>query len=108
MMRAPTEDISETVTGLGGAGVAVMLVAMGGHCAQAHPMIPMLQVCGDAEVASRYAADLDLVLGDAPRAWTPDLLAVIEETLAGKYAPKLTQRGQVRFQLTRGDLGVSL
>ena len=108
MMRAPTEDISETVTGLGGAGVAVMLVAMGGHCAQAHPMIPMLQVCGDAEVASRYAADLDLVLGDDSRAWTPDQLAVIEETLAGKYAPKLTQRGQVRFQLTRGDLGVSL
>jgi len=36
------------------------------------------------------------------------LLNCIAETLSHRYQPKLAALGNVRFQLTRGDLGVSL
>lgn len=108
VMRAPTEDCSETVTGLGGTGVELMLAGIGDTTAQAHPMIPMLQVCGDGEHVARYQGDLDLVVpNDATQAHA-ELTALVAKTMSRKYQPQLSQRGYVRFQLTRGELGVSL
>ena len=120
VMRAPTEDASETVTGLGGTGVELMLVgvgvgvgagrgaAMGAGTLQGHPMIPMLQVTGHAEVVGRHEQDLDLVLGAAREPAVAAILERVAETLSRRYQPKLAASGNVRFQLTRGDLGVSL
>jgi hypothetical protein len=94
VMRAPTADRSETVTGLGGAGVELMVALVGGGAVQAHPMIPMLQVGPgpDADLASAASG----------------LVAIVQETLSRRYRPRAASSGNVRFQLTRGDLGVSL
>ncbi|MFT4513903.1 MAG: altronate dehydratase [Planctomycetota bacterium] len=108
IMRTPTEDASETVTGLGGTGVELMIAGVGCSVLQGHPMIPMLQVSADLDMARRYEHDLDVILAaDADQA-VQALLHCITETLSRRYQPKLTSSGNVRFQLTRGDLGVSL
>ena len=104
VMRAPTEDGSETVTGLGGTGAELMLVAVGGRCAQAHPMIPMLQIGGGASSEGRDD-DLDLVLQADDDS---SLVSLMERTLSRDYVSKSSRRGYSRFQLTRGDLGISL
>jgi len=108
VMRAPTEDASETVTGLGGTGVELILAGVDGAAVQGHPMIPMLQVGSVSSVASREDHDLDVVLGHDQDQAATALLNCIAETLSHRYQPKLAAFGNVRFQLTRGDLGVSL
>jgi altronate dehydratase len=109
-MRAPTEDASETVTGFGGTGVELMLAGIGGSVLQGHPMIPMLQVSANSNVGNCHEHDLDVVLGqdqDQEQA-VAALLDCITQTLSQRYQPKLVALGNVRFQLTRGELGVSL
>lgn len=108
IMHAPTEDGSETVTGLGGTGVELMLAGIADLTAQAHPMIPMLQISGNAEVVARHQGDLDLATPADARQAQAELKALLVETMSRSYQPKLWQRGHVRFQLTRGDIGVSL
>lgn len=95
VMRMPTADRSETVTGLGGAGVEVMLALVNGARLTGHPMIPLLQVGvgGDADLT-----DLD----------RSALVARLSETLSRRYRPLASSSRNVRFQLTRGELGVSL
>ena len=95
VMRAPTTDRSETVTGLGGAGVEVMLALVQDAKLLGHPMIPVLQVgaCADADLC------------DLERAALVDRLAA---TLSRRYLPTSTTSRNLRFQLTRGELGVSL
>ncbi|MCK5941911.1 MAG: altronate hydrolase, partial [Planctomycetes bacterium] len=95
VMRAPTTDRSETVTGLGGAGVELLVALVAGPSIQGHPMIPTLQVGG--------ADDSDL--REVTAATLSDRIA---DTLSRRYQPKLRANGSARFQLTRGDLGVSL
>jgi len=110
VMRAPTEDASETVTGFGGTGVELMLAGIGGSVLQGHPMIPMLQVSANSNVGNCHEHDLDVVLGqdqDQDQA-VAALLDCITQTLSQRYQPKLVALGNVRFQLTRGELGVSL
>jgi altronate dehydratase len=108
VMHAPTDDQSETVTGLGGTGVELMLAGIGAGTLQAHPMIPMLQVSGEAVVVERHKADLDLVLSGTEAAAIQSLCESMVATLSRRYVPKLRAAGNVRFQLTRGELGVSL
>lgn len=111
VMRAPTEDASETVTGLGGTGVELMLAAVGSVALQGHPMIPMLQIGGsgaNADGENGFEHDLDVVLGVAHEQAVAALLNCITATLSQRYQPKLASSGNVRFQLTRGELGVSL
>jgi len=109
VMRAPTEDLSETVTGLGGTGVEIMLGPVG-HAGdvriQTHPMIPMLQFGVGDHLAADLHGDLDLVLAQSND--LQQLLDLVSRTASRTYETKSTQRGQVRFQLTRGELGVSL
>ena len=95
VMRTPTTDRSETVTGLGGAGVEVMLALVDGARLPGHPMIPLLQV----------GADGDADLSDLDRS---ALVARLSETLSRRYRPVASSSRNVRFQLTRGELGVSL
>jgi altronate dehydratase len=93
VMRAPTADRSETVTGLGGTGAEAMLALVDGAPVQAHPMVPLLQIGA--------ATDADVGPDD-------DLATRIADTLSRRYRPNATATGNVRFQLTRGPLGISL
>lgn len=111
VMRAPTDDRSETVTGLGGTGVELMLGAVGAGGdvrIQTHPMIPMLQFAVDSDLRADLCADLDLVLDADARDGLTELLELVSRVAGRDYETKSMQRGQVRFQLTRGELGVSL
>src|SRR5690606_15672776 len=97
-----------TVTGLGGTGVELMLAVSAGATLQGHPMIPMLQVSGDRAVAKSGVGDLDLILAGDAKQGVADLLSLVQSTLSRTYVPNAAANGNVRFQLTRGDLGVSL
>ena len=71
-------------------------------------MIPMLQVSADAAVCAAHAGDLDLEMDGSVSETLQALLGRISATASRTYEPKLTQLGNVSFQLTRGEFGISL
>jgi altronate dehydratase len=109
-METPTENATEVLTGLGGTGVEIMLAHIGRAPLQSHPMIPLLQMSGNAEICERFAADLDFCCStDAGQESIEQaLLSRICETASRNYVPKLYAQGHSQFQLTRGLLGLSL
>ncbi|MGI9333527.1 MAG: UxaA family hydrolase, partial [Gammaproteobacteria bacterium] len=110
VMEAPTESMLETVTGLGGTGVNVMLVHLGRSPVPTHPMIPVLQVSAEPLVKACYGGDLDLALD--PGAPADAVLRALADRLCecagGSYRPHLSAAGMTGFQLTRGLLGISM
>ena len=110
VMDMTVEDELETVTGLGAAGVDIMIHYAGDATAPSHPMVPLLQVSAEADVVGRYGGDLDLSLNgtDSIEASIEQLRDLIERTARGEYRPRVRERGTVGFQLSRGPLGISL
>ncbi|HSD54569.1 MAG TPA: UxaA family hydrolase [Burkholderiales bacterium] len=111
VMATPTADGVETVTGLGGTGVHLLLAHLDGPPLQGHPMIPMLQVAADTPRVRPFGADLDAVLDhrrDDVEGIRRELLELVCRAASCEYAPRLCAAGCVDFQLTRGRLGVSL
>ena len=65
----------------------------------------MISVIQTTAPETLHASDFDLVMeegGIAP------LLAVLIQTASREYTPKMTARGNVEFQITRGRLGISM
>ncbi len=109
VMAAPTAHWVETLTGLGATGVEIVLVHVADRPAQAHRLIPTLQVATATEAAARYADDLDLVLApDGADGWAEALLRLVLRVAGREYTPRLNARGNTDFQFTRGLLGVSM
>ncbi|MCB1741379.1 MAG: UxaA family hydrolase [Gammaproteobacteria bacterium] len=110
VMSAPTEDTGETLTGLGGTGVELVIAHICRAPIHSHPMVPVLQICDDGAISSRFERDLDLMLSDAAAAdqALSRLTDRIAEVCEGDYVPRLHKRKNTQFQLTRGLLGVSL
>ena len=103
IMETPTDQPTETLTGLGAIGVDLALAHIVGAPLQSHVMVPLIQVSTDATTQSNYEADLDSVSADVD-----DLLALIVEVASRQYTPKLHGKGNTDFQLTRGLLGISM
>ena len=103
VMETPTDQPTETLTGLGAAGVDLALAHIVGAPLQSHAMVPLIQVSTDTTTQSSYGADLDSVSADVN-----DLLALIVEVASRQYTPKLHDKGNTDFQLTRGLLGISM
>ena len=103
IMETPTDQPTETLTGLGATGVDLALAHIVGAPLQSHVMVPLIQVSTDATTQAAYGADLDLATADVD-----DLLALIVEVASRKYTPKLHSKGNTDFQLTRGLLGISM
>ena len=103
VMETPTDQPTETLTGLGAAGVDLALAHIVGAPLQSHVMVPLIQVSTDATTQSNYGADLDLATANVD-----DLLALIVEVASRQYTPKLHGKGNTDFQLTRGLLGISM
>ena len=103
IMETPTDQHTETLTGLGATGVDLALAHIVGAPLQSHVMVPLLQVSTDAATQANYGADLDLTTTDVD-----DLLALIVEVASRQYTPKLHGKGNTDFQLTRGLLGISM
>lgn len=116
IMSTPTGHWVETVTGLGGTGVQLMLAHVEQAPAQGHPMIPLVQLASSDRSTTgaepgRFRGDLDLVLdGDAGdhEQIANQLLKLLCATASGDYQPRCGTIGNSDFQLTRGLLGVSL
>ena len=103
IMETPTDQQTETLTGLGATGVDLALAHIVGAPLQSHVMVPLLQVSTDATTQATYGADLDAETADID-----DLLALIVEAASRRYTPKLHGKGNTDFQLTRGLLGISM
>ena len=103
IMETPTDQQTETLTGLGATGVDLALAHIVGAPLQSHVMVPLVQVSTDAETQANYGADLDLTSTDVD-----ELLALIVEVASRQYTPKLHGKGNTDFQLTRGLLGISM
>ena len=103
IMETPTDQQTETLTGLGATGVDLALAHIVGAPLQSHVMVPLIQVSTDSTTQANYGADLDLTTADID-----DLLALIVEVASRQYTPKLHGKGNTDFQLTRGLLGISM
>ena len=100
VMTVPRLHWSETLTGLGAAGLEVMLGAVGDWPLAGHPLVPVLQA------GTGTAADLDALLTDDDRLHQT-LLQLIAAALRGEHIPKHQQTNTHDFQVTRGLTGVS-
>ena len=103
IMETPTDQPTETLTGLGATGVDLALAHIVGAPLQSHVMVPLIQVSTDATTQAAYGADLDLTTVDVA-----DLLALVLKVASRQYTPKLHGKGNTDFQLTRGLLGISM
>ena len=103
IMETPTDQPTETLTGLGATGVDLALAHIIGAPLQSHVMVPLIQVSTDATTQNNYGTDLDLATADVD-----DLLALIVAVASRQYTPKLHGKGNTDFQLTRGLLGISM
>ncbi len=103
IMETPTDQPTETLTGLGATGVDLALAHIVGAPLQSHVMVPLIQVSTDVTTQTNYGADLDLATVDVD-----ELLALIVEVASRRYTPKLHGKGNTDFQLTRGLLGISM
>lgn len=104
IMEAPSVHWVEALTGLGAAGVELILAVVDGAPRQAHPLVPVLQVTTDPALAQT----VDLALEGPPAAWGEAVLALIRQTASRRYLPSALRRGEFDFQMTRGLLGVSV
>ncbi|MBZ0284442.1 MAG: UxaA family hydrolase [Anaerolineae bacterium] len=105
IMAMPSKQWSETLTGLGAAGVDVILAHVFDRPMAGHPLIPVLQASANPNMNLAYLADLDAALSAQ---WTVEMLNLVVDTLARRYVPQLSTNGNTQFQITRGLLGVSL
>ncbi len=103
IMESPTDQPTETLTGLGATGLELALAHIVGAPLQSHVMVPLIQVSTDSETQSAYGTDLDLASIEVD-----EMLALIMEVASRRYTPKLHSKGNIDFQLTRGLLGVSM
>ncbi len=103
IMETPTDQPTETLTGLGATGVNLALTHIVGTPLQSHVMVPLIQVSTNSATQTAYGADLDMTTADVD-----DLLALIVEVASRQYTPKLHSKGNTDFQLTRGLLGISM
>ena len=103
IMETPTDQPTETLTGLGATGVDLALAHIVSAPLQSHVMVPLVQVSTDATTQAAYGADLDLATANVE-----DLLALIVAVASRQYTPKLHGKGNTDFQLTRGLLGISM
>jgi len=111
IMQAPGRHAVETLSGLGGTGVQLILVHVADAPVQGHPMIPTLQVAARNAESGLFARDLDGIIQPDGRTAAEiggDLLALVCASASQAYHPKLWAAGFTDFQVTRGWLGVSL
>lgn len=104
VMACPTSHWVETLTGLGGTGVDLVLVLAGEHGLQGHPLVPVVQVSEDD--GTDFTEDVDLVLGETDD--NEKILRLVLDVASRRRMPRAMERGLFDFQFTRGLLGVSM
>jgi len=108
IMETQTDHWVETLTGMGGTGVEMLIAYAGEHPLQGHPLVPMLQISGESSCKAFYGDDLDLELTGRSGDDTPALHRLVLDLASRKYKTKASANGNIDFQFTRGLLGVSM
>lgn len=108
IMENPTDHWVETLTGLGGTGIELLLAYTGDHPQQGHPLIPMLQISDEDNTSPMFREDLDLSIGKDIEENVKKILKCIIKVASREYTPKPFLYGNTDFQFTRGLLGVSM
>jgi altronate dehydratase len=110
VMATPTQHWVETLVGMGAGGTQLFLAHVGQQPMPGHPLVPLLQITSEAQVAASYSADLDLSLigAEGMANGVEQALHLVQQTMAGGYTPAAERIGNLDFQLTRGLLTVSL
>jgi altronate dehydratase len=108
VMEISTYQWGEMLTGLGAAGVEIVLGHIQSQPMSGHPLVPVLQVTSDPQMIEQYGADMDGILTGLDTDWLHQLLDLIVATISHQHNPLLSQHGNTGFQITRGLLGVSL
>jgi altronate dehydratase len=108
VMEAPSTNPAETATGLGAAGVELMLAHVTGRPLPSHRMIPILQASADPATLRWHGEDLDVALSGDAADWPATLLDALLAVASRRLTPTLHAQGNVGFQVTRGLLGVSM
>jgi altronate dehydratase len=109
IMATPTGHTVETLSGLGGTGVQLILAHVEGPPLQGHPMIPVVQLATCTK--HEFLQDFDYLVNPettGTKQIGAEILQLLCETASGNYQPRLWASGNTDFQLTRGLLGVSL
>ncbi len=108
IMETQTDHWVEILTGLGATGVEILLAYTAEHPMQGHPLLPMLQVTGEASTQAVYGGDIDLCIGENPAENVNEILRLTLRVASRTYTPRTTVQGNTDFQFTRGLLGVSM
>lgn len=107
VMEVQTTHWVETLTGLGAAGVDMILAGVGHHPLAGHPMIPVIQMAAD-NLPVPFHKDVDLILVGRQEKYREEVLNLIKKTAARKNVPRAEILENTDFQITRGLLGVSV
>uniref|UniRef100_A0A7S3BUG1 Uncharacterized protein n=1 Tax=Haptolina ericina TaxID=156174 RepID=A0A7S3BUG1_9EUKA len=106
VMEAPSGRWAETLSGLGGTGVHMVLAWRPPQkgAPVGHPMVPTLtiQILDSPAAAASPWADI-ILPGDDPGSWLPRMLRSIQRTASGDYVPCALRNGNVDFQIPRGQ-----
>ena len=108
IVETPTQDWTEALTGMGAAGVEIIVAHVRDQPMQGHPLVPLLQASDDPITHRRYGADIDLELTGPPADWTRILVDSLLAVASRRYQVKAMGLQNTGFQLTRGRLGVSM
>ena len=101
IMKMPTHNWQEIVSGIGAAGANILIYFGNDATRPGHPFVPLLQF--DSTAGN---GDLNCVVKkDKPES---PALKLIEETLSGTYKTHRMKLGNLDFQVTRGLYGISL
>ena len=98
---------TENLTGLGGCGAHLALTLVQEHARQGHPLLPVLQVAGPGVLPAAAAAEIDAELTGNPTVDADALLALVARVADRRQTPVANAQGNVDFQLTRGELGLT-
>lgn len=101
LMESPTQQWTETVTGLGATG-AMAVLAYTDQPRPGHPFVPLL-ILGNESAQN----EPDLRLTGDSALWTNQIQALLMKVATGAYQPRPLAQNNIDFQLTRGWLGIS-
>ena len=108
LLECPTNHWVETLTGLGGTGVEIIVACIGEHPMQGHPMIPVIQVTDKKDIHAQFEEDIHLIFDDNHSQNAEALLNLIIAVASREFTPTSFPQGNTDFQLTRGLLGSSV
>ena len=108
LLECPTNHWVESLTGLGGTGVEIIVACIGEHPMQGHPMIPVIQVTDKKDISIQFEEDIHLIFDDNLKRNADALLNLIIAVASREFTPASFPHGNTDFQLTRGLLGSSV